>query len=370
MSSTTVLAARNVTQALVSGLSQLRAYGVPEESRVGAVRVAPGPVITETLRPYERVLHSAIRDANPFFHLVEAIWMLAGRADSATLDRYVRDFGSRFAEPGGVIHGAYGARWRSALGFDQLRAAVGKLRYNPFDRQVVIQMWDATVPTTIHTNEGRGWIGADDFRGAWKDRPCNTHVYLRVRRVPMDEDEASWCAPSGMALDLTVCCRSNDAVWGAHGANAVHFSVLQEYLASQIGVGVGVLRQVSNNYHVYVAELERLGRRTVVGGEFHPMMLHDDRYTSGSVRAQPMFLDPKGADDDVATFMRWHDDPMKRGVTSYRNAWFGTTLERAVLAHEAHRAGDTLDAIMIAQKITSLDWRAACVEWLQRRKRA
>jgi thymidylate synthase len=53
-------------------------------------------------------------------------------------------------------------------------------------------------------------------------------------------------------LDLTVLCRSNDVVWGAYGANAVHFSVLQEYLAGRIGVDVGVMYQFSNNYHGYV----------------------------------------------------------------------------------------------------------------------
>ena len=40
-------------------------------------------------------------------------------------------------------------------------------------------------------------------------------------------------------LQMTVHCRSNDIIWGTYGANAVHFSILQEYVAARIGVDLG-----------------------------------------------------------------------------------------------------------------------------------
>jgi hypothetical protein len=73
---------RNVNEALGQGISWLAGpMGVEEPSRNGPVRVSPYPVVTTYANPAERVLFSPMRDANPFFHLFEALWMLAGRND-------------------------------------------------------------------------------------------------------------------------------------------------------------------------------------------------------------------------------------------------------------------------------------------------
>jgi hypothetical protein len=80
------------------------------------------------------------------------------------------------------------------------------------------------------------WAAVADLGLDWKDRPCNTHVYFDAR---------------GGVLNMTVCCRSNDALWGAYGANAVHFSILQEVIAAGVGIPMGVYRQFSNNFHAY-----------------------------------------------------------------------------------------------------------------------
>jgi len=116
-----VIEATNSAAALPKGVHLLINSGLLEKTRAGPCLVAPGPVVTRLKRPWERVVFSKVRDANPFFHVVEAIWMLAGRDDAETLNHYVTDFGERFAESasgsanweaGGQIHGAYGHRWR------------------------------------------------------------------------------------------------------------------------------------------------------------------------------------------------------------------------------------------------------------------
>ena len=141
--------ADNAAMALPKGLHLLLGRGTLEPTRAGDCLVAPGPVMTKLTRPTERVVFSPVRDANPFFHLVESLWLLAGREDAETLNRYVADFAKRFAErnsgrenaeAGGRIHGAYGHRWRFAHGLDQLDAAVYRLRKDPGSRQCVIQM--------------------------------------------------------------------------------------------------------------------------------------------------------------------------------------------------------------------------------------
>jgi thymidylate synthase len=341
---------RNVCQALPASLQHLDTYGEKNESRAGPVLVVPWPVMTATSQPRERVLFSSVRDANPFFHLVEAIWMLAGRNDAATLNCYVRDFGERFAEPDGRIHDAYGRRWRKSFGYDQLDLVVRRLIENPADRQAVIQMWDPSP------------VGDDDLRGDGRGRPCNTSIYLRVRaeRGQYEHDQV---------LDLTVCCRSNDMVWGAHGANAVHFSILQEYLAARIDVGIGVLYQLSNNAHVYIAELDRLNKKFRESFQKDRLLslLYDDRYSAGEAVTLAMFIDPGKIDQDVQEFMRWHDTNGWEAYPNYYNSWFELTLGRAVTAHRVYRRGDLESAIEVAEKIEAPDWRIACVEWLQRR---
>lgn len=326
----------------------------PEQTRAGPALVAPCPVTTVYERPTERVLFCPARDANPFFHLMEALWMLAGRSDARFLDRYVADFGKRFAEPDGFIHGAYGYRWRNGMGtIDQLHKVVDKLRANPSDRQAVIQMWDQ-----------RFW---NDLAGEWKDRPCNTHVYLRVRRGRPTEFVADGPGPieqrpvSQYVLDLTVLCRSNDAVWGAYGANAVHFSVLQEYLAARIGVGVGVLYQVSNNFHVYEDVWSRV-RPT------HQQQMEAESVTIGCA---PMFDVPERIDEDLTALMDWHENLWGGGAERrpvFHNSWFGDTARRVARAWFSRRAVGSLDAALaMARGIGCPAWRAACMEWLQRR---
>jgi thymidylate synthase len=329
--------ARNVCQALPNTIDFIGQHGVKEESRAGDVIVAPYPIITITEKPRERVLFSAIRDANPFFHLAEAIWMLAGRADAAFLTPYIRDFGNMFAESNGDIHDAYGRRWRSSFGFDQLDAVISKLFNNPYDRQAVIAMWD---PRPTYNN---------DLLGRWKSRPCNTNIFLRV---------------NNNALDLTVVCRSNDMLWGAHGANAVHFSVLQEYLAARIDAEIGVMYQLSNNAHVYMDEMisvtNRIPNETPLA-----FALKDDRYSQGC-STTPMFVDPEGIDDDIDIFMENYQYG-ELHQKSYSNIWFYDVLSIAIMAHRQFKDKKFDVAIGLAKEVAAEDWSAAMTEWIERR---
>lgn len=346
-----VLRARNVCDLLPLGLDLLAHEGAREDSRAGPVVVYPTPVTSVYEQPTERVLRSARRDANPFFHLFEALWMLAGRNNATSLNRYVRDFGERFAEYDGRIHGAYGSRWRRALGHDQLNVVVDKLQKNPYDRQCVIQMWDARAPG----------IGSDDLLGDWKDRPCNTHVYLRVRELNTHDRITS---SDERVLDLTVLCRSNDIVMGAYGANAVHFSFLQEYLAGRIGVGVGVMYQVSNNYHGYVRDLDRIG-------DPRAMLEEQDPYATEGWSPSLIGNAWEHWDTDLQEFMLFHEKLWELGgqpfILKSSNAWFQHTAMPLVMANFFRVRGKQDTALSWARRIDSTDWRVACVEWLGRR---
>ena len=215
-----VISVRNVHQALPEAIRLLKEEGVRRNSRNGPVIIAPFPVTTVYSHPQERVLFWPQRDANPFLHLYESLWMIAGRKDVGGLTRYTKKF-LEYSDDGLTLHDAYGYRWRKAFGTDQLEMIISRLTNNPDDRRCVLQMWD------VHADLGQ--FG--------KAHPCN--LVATFQRGARGE------------LDMVVFNRSNDIIWGCYGANAVHFSVLLEYMARRIGCPMGTYTQVSVNWHAY-----------------------------------------------------------------------------------------------------------------------
>ena len=200
---------------------KIKVSGVTMDSRNGIVETIPEPVLFSLSDPRQRVLDYPVRDCNPFFHIAETVWMLGGSDDV----RFVEKFNKRYreyADPGeDYVWGAYGHRWRQHFGIDQIRQAIYQLRNNPDSRQVVIQMWDAHKDLNEEPHN---------------DRPCNTQIMFRTQKTK---------------LDMLVTNRSNDLVWGALGANVVHFTYLHELVANAIGYDVGTYRVLTNNLHVY-----------------------------------------------------------------------------------------------------------------------
>src|SRR5438132_1676713 len=113
-----ILTVGGVNEAYAKGLQFLMKKGKWRPSRAGEVVALDEPLAIVYERPLERVLFNPMRDANPFFHLFEALWLLAGRRDARWLDRFVGDFSSRFAEEDGTLHGSYGFRWRKHFDLD------------------------------------------------------------------------------------------------------------------------------------------------------------------------------------------------------------------------------------------------------------
>lgn len=208
----------NVPRAYEAMLWQMKIHAKREETRLGPAMVVPEPVQLTILRPMERVLFDNTRDANPFFHLMESIWMLAG----ANRVNWLLNFNSRYTEYAdqGVVQGAYGYRWRNNFSKDQIQEVAQMLRKDPTTRRAVIAMWDPDY----------------DLIPGYHDYPCNTHIYFRVVHD---------------CLDMTVCNRSNDFFWGMMGANCVHLTILHEVIARASGIPMGRYHVFTNNLHVY-----------------------------------------------------------------------------------------------------------------------
>lgn len=331
----------NVNQAFNDGIHWLLKAGIEEDSRNGAVLVSPEPVLTTYSRPWERVLFGALRDANPFFHLMEALWMMAGRNDVEWPTFFNSKF-NQFSDDGTTFNGAYGHRWRTWFGYDQLTELADTLRLYPTTRRAVLTMWDAMGDDVRISDTGMAH-GA----GASKDVPCNTHAYLDVR---------------GGFLNLTVCNRSNDAVWGAYGANAVHFSVLQEVLAKMVGVQMGVYRQFSNNLHAYlnVFDRERLRAMAVQCGTQN---LYED---FDNLHRPVISTPPDEWFADLKTFLTYPG--MQSGLRDPFFTGVAVPMYRAWYMRKNHR--DSKAALEHAWKIEAPDWRVACVDWISRRENA
>lgn len=342
---------RNVNEALQYALQYMPYNSDTEESRNGPVLVSNTPVITCYSHPTERVLFSPLRDANPFFHLFEAMWMLAGRDDVAYPVLFNSGFG-QFSDDDERFWGAYGFRWRHWFGYDQLDVIIQELRNNPSTRRCVLAMWS---PGYITYTDAPGSVAQaqPDLMQAiagGKDVPCNTNVFFRI----VDG-----------RLDMMVNCRSNDVFWGAYGANAVHFSFLQEYVATAVGCAVGRYWQNSFNFHVYLDKFPQ-ERFKEYSDDARGANLYSVDGRPG-VTPQPLMVGPRDEFDlELRDFLLWSGGPVAEGQ-HFDEPFLSDTCVPARLAWDAHKRHDYVDADMWCNRIAAPDWHSACKMWINRR---
>lgn len=313
---------RNVNDAYYTGMNMLKQIGKEEDSRNGKVLVYPEPVLTIYQYPMERVLFHPGRDANPFFHLFEAMWMLCGRDDVNFLKKFNAKMGD-FSDDNKTLYGAYGYRWVKKFHINQLTEIVQQLKADPMSRRAVLSMWE-TVDLVVSS----------------KDKPCNTHVYFRV----IDGK-----------LEMTVCCRSNDIIWGAYGANSVHFSILQEFIAAGVGVAVGKMYQLSNNYHAYVdlfnEKYATINKPWLQYGILKPTKIVEDYWS---------FIHELREAMDIIEFKD------RRSDHEYHNPFLDMLIGLAGVWN-FHKKSEGSSAMGALERLSECDWTLACKQWLERR---
>lgn len=357
------LSFRNVNQAfhsILTGIMEGDYDGFLQESgsRVGPIVTFTEPITITYEYPMERVLFFPGRDANPFFHLFESVWMLAGKDSLAPLTKYIKDFG-KFSDDGQTLHGAYGHRWRNYFGVDQLRYIIEALQTNKEDRRIVLTMWS---PWNCEVKESdkpvlREGDMLKSLTGG-KDVPCNTHAYFRVRSV----DNFDY-------LDMTVCNRSNDLVWGCFGANVVHFSILQEFLARAMSMEVGKYHQITNNLHYYTAK-ERWNPSKWLEGYWHGCDLYDPHAQKvNHSEAYPILLtDDEEYEMSVSQFLEECEALVDNEDVAVTNIWLKHVVSPMMLAHRHYRENDFTKAMEALQLVWASDWQTAGYTWLTKRK--
>ena len=302
---------RNVNEAYLQGRKLLRDNGQLNAQRRGEmVRELPYPVTTIYQNPRERVLFCPGRRANPFFHLMEAIWMLAGRDDVEWISKYNKRM-KEYSDDGIAFNAPYGHRWHY-----QLYRAVDQLKADPYTRHASIMIGHSR-----------------DFVMKTKDVPCNLVVSFNYTRG---------------RLNMTVFCRSNDAIWGAYGANVVHFSILHEVVAHFSGLPMGWYAQISNNFHEYVDVADK-----------HIIRTFPDPYIKNFVKVQAIpdgteldeFIDEciafcGGSLDFDNEFLHEVAVPMRAAWDYYRGG-------------DMHKARNSLESMPLTS-----DWSLAALQWM------
>ena len=299
-----------------------------EQTRNGEVYSFTEPVCLEYRHPEERVLFSSLRDANPFFHFMESLWMLAGRNDVEFVSRFNSSI-AQYSDDGATFHGAYGHRWRNTFNHDQILWVINHLTRLPNSRRAVITMWSPDLDI---------WQAGGDGL----DVPCNLMITFRI---VLDK------------LDMTVMNRSNDLIWGACGANAVHMSYLHEFVACFLRVSLGVYRQISANMHVYTSTPHAL--------ELIECPPCDNRYED-LLSTPPMIMETEVAAMDCEMAM----SKIGQFCNTLRGSglWITDCVALPMYkAWDAHKGGDDELALVYCNSIASPDWSSACSGWIKHR---
>jgi hypothetical protein len=254
--------------------------------------------------------------------------MLAGRRD-VTFPALFNSRIGQYSDDGENFNAAYGYRWRHHFGQDQLLGVIKLLKTWPDTRQAVIQMWDPADLTKITL-----------------DKACNTQIFFEIREN---------------LLNMTVICRSNDIWYGAYGANSVHMTFLQEFIAWAVGARIGVYRQYSHNLHLYT-ELYDAGKHLASP----PDPDGYDAYSAGLVTPNPI-----GWNDDWQGWLRdaeaFCNAPFTYDKSMY-SFFTDTALPMAMVSKV--RKDKTGDGYEWANRIEASDWRRATLEWIERRELA
>lgn len=329
----------NVNQALWYGLRLLRECGSPVESRYGSTLELPCPLTTVYNCPWERVLVNPERDANPFFHLFEALWILAGRQDVAFLTEFNKRM-AEFSDDGVNFHAPYGYRLRHLQGVDQVEATIRHLTKSPQSRRAVMQIWDAD----------------KDCDAKSKDIPCNDLVIFYQRNG---------------RLTMTVYNRSNDMLWGAYGANAVQFSILHEYICARTGLEMGEYYQVSNSFHVYTDGPggELWERMCAAHDSEHFGVLSIDPYVVVQKTIRITAKDVSFFDMDLRMFFQRFDDggihQCMKGV--YTSNFFLHLAIPLLNVWLEYKDGNRSDLWAFLESIRADDWKLAASQWVAKR---
>ncbi len=173
-------------------------------------------VLIEITRPRARLSRSETR-GKLFSSLGELLWYLSRDNKLEFIEQYIGEY-KKESKDGKTVYGGYGPRLFSQRGVDQVSNVIQALKNGPSTRRAVIQLFDAEDITVRHN-----------------EVPCTTTLQFLIRND---------------RLDMISAMRSNDAYLGLPH-DVFCFTMLQEIIASSVGVDLGIYRHFVGSLHLY-----------------------------------------------------------------------------------------------------------------------
>ena len=169
-------------------------------------------------RPQETYIRSGFRKWSKEYAQAEWQWYLSSDRRVKTLGEIygkVPDIWNMMADENGEVNSNYGWQWQRE---GQLDKVIEKLKSNPNTRHAAISIYDGK-----------------EINKYTKDTPCTYAVQFTI----IDEK-----------LNMSVYMRSND-LWFGFCNDQYQFSMLQQRVATELGIEVGWYYHHAHNMHLY-----------------------------------------------------------------------------------------------------------------------
>lgn len=203
------------TKAWESLYVTLNEQGLDQPSRVGKVVGEIGNSHVVILDPREGFVQSKIRNLSVKYAIGELLWYLSGSNQLKDITPYA-SFWEKISDDGQTVNSAYGHRIQHSFGFDQYEYVKTLLQNDPFTRQAIIHIKEASCEPT-------------------KDTPCTIALQYHLREGK---------------LHTTTFMRSND-IWLGWPYDVFAFTSLQIKLAMELGVELGTYTHIAGSLHLY-----------------------------------------------------------------------------------------------------------------------
>ena len=196
------------------------------------------PGYFEIENPRDRLLNINCRSNINKYIFGELMWYLSGRDDNAFINKYSKMW-SRLMDDGIHNNSAYGKYI-----FNKMPNKGFGVRYNGNEVIEFKSQWEFVKEVLT------------------KD-PYSRQAVIHIKPIQMYDTKDTVCTYflqffiRDNKLDMIACMRSNDLMFGTT-YDVFMFTFLQELMASELGIEVGVYKHFASNMHIYMKDIEKI----------------------------------------------------------------------------------------------------------------
>lgn len=203
-----------VTDAFEKAYNFVSDFGETVVSRIGKTKHVTDITFLVS-NPYHNVCLNPQRNLSLRYLVGEIQWYLSGSNKVEDIGKYAKMWYD-LSDDGKTVNSAYGYRIFHKFGFDQLQYCIDKLKKNPYDRQCILHIKEASNKPT-------------------KDTPCTCLLQFTCFNGK---------------LNLHTYMRSND-IWLGLPYDMGFFTVLLQIVAKEVGLPAGLYYHTVGDLHLY-----------------------------------------------------------------------------------------------------------------------